>query len=119
MADPVLTRHCSLPVAVSSAYKVPSVLPTYRVLPITTGRLFTGDPLSWCDHRVEPSAVFSATIVPPVGMNSVDEPSARSAVMAAGSVTCQVTVHCCRPAGSALTSVSAAWPEVPAALRPM
>ena len=46
IADPVSARHCSSPVAVSSAYKVPSVLPTYSVLPITTGRLRTADPLS-------------------------------------------------------------------------
>ena len=46
IADPMSTRHCSLPVAVSSAYKVPSVLPAYSVLPITTGRACTADPLS-------------------------------------------------------------------------
>ena len=58
-------------------------------------------------------------IVPPAGINRVDAASARSAVMAAASFTCQVTVHCCGPAASAVTRVWAGAVEVAAAFRPM
>ena len=116
IADPVSTRHCSSPVAASSAYRVPSVLPAYSVLPITTGRPFTADPLSSWDHLADPSAVLSAMIVPPVGTNSVDAPYARSAVMPTGTVTCQVALNSCGSgsAGSAVT-YEAAGVTVPAA----
>ena len=93
IGDPVSTRHCSVPVAASSAYSTPSMLPTYSVLPASTGRLCTGEPLSWRDHALDPSAVFSARIVPPAGTNRVDPPSTRSAVTAAGRVTCQEGVQ--------------------------
>ena len=53
IGERVSTCHCTVPVAASSAYSVPSSQPTYSVLPSSTGWLFT-DPLRGWDHSVLP-----------------------------------------------------------------
>lgn len=90
IADLVSTCHCTVPVAASSAYRVPSAQPAYSVPPISTGWPFT-EPLSFWDHSVLPLLFrSSASIVVPAGTNRAVLLIVGSAVIAGPGCVCHV-----------------------------